>query len=155
MSIRSKVLAMVTDISAAVMTGLMEASAVALAAQTPSQLAPRTAGPRLPDGMTEDELQAIAQQMGIDPNDVKDNVKVIRMPKKDGQEVRPTGPNDTLKIADGSLIKISDIPRDANGQPNQAWIDKNCACPDHTAKREAEELAAKKSAERGYSGGYV
>jgi len=152
MSIRNKVLAFTQEFAAAVMAGLMDASAAAVAQQTPRQL--RTGGTRLPEGMTEEELQAIAKQMGIKPEEVRDNVQVIRMPK-DGQKPGQPGPNDTLKIADGSLIKISDIPRDANGQPNQAWIDKNCACPDHTAKREAEELSAKKSAERGYGGGYV
>ena len=155
MSIRTKVLAFAQEFAAAVMAGLMDASAAAVAAQT-RQLAPRTSGgPRLPDGMTEDELQAIAKQMGIKPEDVKDQVQVIRMPKDGQPQQQQPGPDALIKIVDGSTIKISDIPRDAQGQPNQAWVDKNCDCPDHHAKREAEELAAKKSAERGYTEGYV
>lgn len=35
----------------------------------------------------------------------------------------------------GGPVRFSDIPRDANGVPDSAWVEANCTCEDHERKR--------------------
>lgn len=128
-------------ITAGVMDALVTAQTAVLAATAERE--PGT-GYELVTGET---AAKIAAQLGVDPS----TIQVVKAPPGYTAAQAKADPSEKMvRVRTGEYVAFKDIPKGPDGQPTTEWVDENCGCDEHNAKRAAEKGLPKKAMDNGY-----
>lgn len=135
MKLRETFFGFLHDCGVSVTAGVMDAL---IAAQTQPGSVAQTGGSALADyeKVSDEQAAAIAKQLGVDPS----TIQVVKAPKGFNPADGTTGQNERMvKVRSGEYVAWKDIPKGPDGNPTQEWVDENCDCEDHQAKRAASQ----------------
>lgn len=97
--------------------------------------------------VTGETAAKIAAQLGVDPS----TIQVVKAPPGYTAAQAKADPSEKMvRVRTGEYVAFKDIPKGPDGQPTTEWVDENCGCDEHNAKRAAEKGLPKKAMDNGY-----